>query len=394
MDSKPVILIVTGYYSPGFKAGGVLRNIINTVDNLCEKFDFRIITRDRDLGDDSPYPNIQPATWAPVGNAQVFYLPPELEQMASLNRLLSETPYDVLFLSSYFDPLTIRVLMNRKLRGINHPRVIVAPFGEFANASLTQKYAKKLAFMLFAKVVRLYADVTWRVSSTYEAADLIRVLGVSTDAIAVTGDLPTIGYIPECESQPHTLSDLERGGLRVVFLSRIAREKNLDYALRVLEKVRANVVFDIYGPAENASYWEECKRIAARLPSNISVNYKGHVNPDQVIPVFSQYDLFLFPTGGEAYGNVIAESLIAGTPVLISTETPWRTLQSDSLGWDLDLAQPEEFVRVIDEFAEIGNERRKDQRATVIRNIRTRLFDAEVMDSNVRLFASRLGKVQ
>jgi glycosyltransferase involved in cell wall biosynthesis len=392
MDCKPVILIITGYYSPGFKAGGVLRNIINTVDNLHEQFDFRIITRDHDLGDDSAFPDIQPAAWLPVGNAQVYYLPPEAERMASLNRLLRDTPHDLLYLSSYFDPLTIRVLLNRRLRGIRHPRAIVAPFGEFASASLTQKYPKKLAFMQFAKIARLYADVTWRVSSVYEAEDLIRVLGVGKDSIAVTGDLPTRGFLPECENQSLVATTSEHEGLRVIFLSRIAREKNLDYALKVLEKVSAKIVFDIYGPAENAAYWEECKKIVARLPGNVVADYKGNVNPDQVIRVFSQYDLFLFPTGGEAYGNVIAESLIAGTPVLVSTQTPWRGLQSDGLGWDLDLDRPDEFIRVIDEFSALSADRRRDDRATVMRNIRTRLFDAEVLASNMRLFANHLDK--
>ncbi|MDP2851927.1 MAG: glycosyltransferase [Gallionella sp.] len=393
MTHKPVILVVTGYYSPGFKAGGVLRNIINTVDNLCDQFEFRIITRDRDLGDEMAFPDIQPEVWLPVGNATVYYLSPEVEHFGRLGRLLADTPHDLLFLSSYFDPLTIRTLLNRRLRGLRHPRAIVAPFGEFAGASLTQKYAKKLAYILFAKIVGLYRDVTWRVSSSYEAEDLIRVLGVGPDSIAVTGDLPTRSFLPEHENQSTSGSRPEGDGLRVIFLSRIAREKNLDYALKVLKKVSAKIYFDIYGPAENVAYWDECKRIIAGMPANIVVSYKGKVSPDEVVRIFAQYDLFLFPTGGEAYGNVIAESLIAGTPVLISTETPWRSLRSDGLGWDLDLDEPDRFVRVIDELSGLSHQRRMEDRVTVMRNIKTRLFDAEVLASNKRLFESHLNQI-
>jgi glycosyltransferase involved in cell wall biosynthesis len=393
MVSKPVILIITGYYSPGFKAGGVLRNIMNTVDNLCDRFDFRIITRDRDLGDDVAFPGILPQVWLPVGNAQVYYLPPEAEYLTELRRLLRDTLHDLLYLSSYFDPLTIRTLMNRRLCGIRHPRVIVAPFGEFASASLTQKYPKKATFMLFAKALRLYADITWRVSSSYEAADLMRILGVRPSSIVVTGDLPTRDFLPKSDDHPRCESKEESGGLRVVFLSRIAREKNLDYALRVLKMAKARIQFDIYGPAENVAYWDECQRVAASLPANVTVSYKGNVSPDQVVQVFSRYDLFLFPTGGEAYGNVIAESLIAGTPVLISTETPWRNLEGDGLGWDLDLDRPDEFVRKIDELSELNVEQRMAGRASVKQNIRGRLFDAEVLASNVRLFESHLERL-
>lgn len=369
-----------------------MRNIINTVDNLCDRFEFRIITRDRDLGDETAFPGIQPEVWLPVGNATVYYLPPGAERLGRLGRLLADTPHDLLFLSSYFDPLTIRTLLNRKLRGLRHPRVIVAPFGEFADASLTQKYAKKLAFIVFAKIVGLYRDVTWRVSSNYEAEDLIRVLGVGSDSIAITGDLPTKGLLPERAGQSTSGTRPECDGLRVIFLSRIAREKNLDYALNVLKKVSAKIYFDIYGPAENVAYWDGCKKIIAGLSANIVVNYKGKVSPDEVVRIFAQYDLFLFPTGGEAYGNVIAESLIAGTPVLISTETPWRRLRPDGLGWDLDLGKPDEFVRVLEEFSSLSRERRMEDRETVLRNISTRLFDSEVLASNQRLFESHIGK--
>ena len=392
MNHKPVILVVTGYYSPGFKAGGVLRNILNTVDNLCDQFEFRIITRDRDLGDEMAFPDIQSEVWLPVGNATVYYLSSEAESLGRLGRLFADTPHDLLFLSSYFDPLTIRTLVNRRLRGRRQPRAIVAPFGEFAGASLTQKYAKKLAFIIFAKIAGLYRDVTWRVSSSYEAEDLIRVLGVSPDSIAVTGDLPTKCHWPEHANQSTSGSRPECDGLRVIFLSRIAREKNLDYALKLLNKVNAKIYFDIYGPAENVAYWDECKKIAAGLPANIVVSYKGKVSPDEVVRTFAQYDLFLFPTGGEAYGNVIAESLIAGTPVLISTETPWRRLRPDRLGWDLDLGEPDEFVRVIEEFSSLSPGTRIEDRATVLQNISSRLFDPEVLASNQRLFESHLGE--
>ena len=385
MSQKPVILVVTGHYLPGYKAGGVLRNLVNTVDNLSDRFDFKIITRDRDLGDVAAYKGVQAAQWLKVGNASVYYLSPELECLMQLNQLLDATPHDLIYLSSYFDPLTVRVLFSHKLRGIRKPQIIVAPFGEFAAASLMQKYPKKLIYMMIAKLMKLYADVIWRVSSEYEAADLVKVLGVPLKSIAITGDLPPKSSLPI----PHPLTDgciLEGDCLRVVFLSRIAREKNLDYALNILKKVRAEIIFDIYGPAENNDYWEECQRIGSELPPNVIMSYKGIVTPDQVIRVFAQYDLFLFPTGGEAYGNVIAESLAAGTPVLVSTETPWRNLMRDGLGWDLNLDDPSAFVSTIENYAALGRKLRQGGRLSVAENVRSRLFDPEVLASNLRLF--------
>ncbi len=47
-----------GNYLPGYKSGGIQRVTINTVDHLCDEFEFRIVTRDRDLGVEQPYPDI------------------------------------------------------------------------------------------------------------------------------------------------------------------------------------------------------------------------------------------------------------------------------------------------------------------------------------------------
>ena len=45
---KPVILAFIGNYLPGYKAWGILRTVVNTLDHLCDEFEFWIVTRDRD----------------------------------------------------------------------------------------------------------------------------------------------------------------------------------------------------------------------------------------------------------------------------------------------------------------------------------------------------------
>jgi glycosyltransferase involved in cell wall biosynthesis len=387
--SKPIILIITGHYLPGYKAGGVLRNILNTVDNLCDEFEFKIITRDRDLGDNFSFPSARINEWQKVGNASVYYLSPRSESINCLYNLIETTQHHLIYLTSYFDPLTIKVLLNRKFRRSIFKPVIVAPFGEFAAASFEQKYIKKIAYIQVATLWGLYKNVTWRVSSDYEANDVKRVLKVNADSIHITGDLP-IKNIPEVQVDQTLKSFGKSDGLKIVFLSRIAREKNLDFALRILAKVGAPVCFDIYGPAENRDYWDECQALIAKLPANVKVRYLGSVNPDQILQVFSQYDLFLFPSGGEAYGNVIAEALTAGTPVLISTETPWRNLQVDGLGWDISLEKFDAFVEVIESFSLLTDQQRTEIRSAAKIKILERLFDPEVLESNRQLFSKQL----
>ena len=44
---------------------------------------------------------------------------------------------------------------------------------------------------------------------------------------------------------------------------------------------------------------------------------------NQVISTFGLYDAFVFPTLGENFGHVIAESLASSCPVICSDQTPW-----------------------------------------------------------------------
>ena len=386
---KPTILTFIGYYLPGNKSGGILRTIINTVDHLCEEFEFMMVTRDRDLRDDKPYDDIKINQWQKVGNAMVYYLTPQSKTKKDILNLIVSTPHDLLYLNSFFDPFTIKVLLNRKFNRATFKPVIVAPWGEFAWASLKQKYIKKFIFMQLARMIGLYKNVTWRASSEFEKMDIIKVMKINSDAIHITGDFPiknNSDVAPESTLKPST----DREGLKIVFLSRISREKNLDYALKVLKKVNALINFDIYGPAENESYWKECQELIDQLPDNVIVNYLGSVKANQVVSVFSRYDLFLFPTGGEAYGHVIAESLTAGTPVLISTKTPWRNLQADKLGWDIDLAQMDSFAEVIESLALLNDNDLMKMRIEVKAKILERLFDPEVLETNRQLFKRQL----
>jgi glycosyltransferase involved in cell wall biosynthesis len=383
--NKPIILTFVGHYLPSNKASGILRVLVNTVDHLCNEFEFKIITRDRDLEDSRPHPGIAVDQWQQVGNAMVYYLAPESSTLKNIFSLVTGTPHDVLYLNSFFDPLTVKVLLNRKLHGTTFKPVIVVPHGEFGWASLKQKFMKKYVFIQLARLTGLYENTTWRVSSEFEIMDILKYMKIKPGAFNITRDLPAKNAEDFATDSPVPKAP-RHDGFSVVFLSRIAPEKNLDYALKVLSKVRARVTFDIYGPDEVQSYWKKCQELIGQLPANVTVNYFGSVRPDQVVKTFSLYDLFLLPTGGENYGQVIAECLTAGTPVLISTETPWRNLEPDGLGWDVDLARMDTFVEILEREASLGRDERMKKRTEIKARIKMRLLDPAMLGENRQLF--------
>jgi len=384
--NRKIILVLIGHYLPGYKAGGPVRSISNMVDHLGEEHEFRIITCDRDLGNSESYPCIKPNDWQPVGDAIVYYLTPRSCTIRNIAKTILNTPYDVLHLNGFFDPIfTIRVLLARRLGFLPKKPVIVAPRGDFEEGSLKLKYLKKFAYIQIAKVLGLYKNVTWHATNELEALDILRLMNPEPNPIHIAYNVPAkIRLNGPSDLIVHKVSDSE--GLRIVFLSRLSREKNLDYALRVLSKVSSGVIFDIYGPAEDITYWKECQKLIAQLPSNVIVNYFGLIHHEQVVNVFSRYDLFFFPTSGENYGHVIEESLVAGTPILTSTATPWRNLQAEGLGWDIDLTQMASFVEIIDKLKPLSNEERLKKQAIIKTRVNERLQNSYVLEANRQLF--------
>ncbi|NMM30632.1 MAG: glycosyltransferase [Cellulomonas sp.] len=133
----------------------------------------------------------------------------------------------------------------------------------------------------------------------------------------------TVIQIDSHGDEPRQMIAASQQRPRFVSISRICENKNLRLALQALNLVASELDFDIYGPIEDKKYWASCQRLVDKSPENVRVNYRGLLRSDQVQEAFAQYDGFIFPTLGENFGHVIAESLSAGCPVMCSQQTPW-----------------------------------------------------------------------
>lgn len=345
------ILTFVDYYLPGYKGGGPMRTLSNAASHFEGELCFKIVTLDRDFGDSEPYPGVETGIWNTVGDAEALYLPPGGRSFQTLRRLIASTDHDVLYLNSFFSPnFTIKVLVLRRLGLIPKVPVVLAPRGELAPGALALKsgsrldFLKKRLYLLFAKALGFYEDVYWQASSEHEAEHIRRQFGRAGGRIIIAPDVP---ISLRKAQEPLQKSKKPSGQLRIVFLSRISRKKNLSEALKMLAGLRGDVEFHVYGPQEDPRYWRECVRLSEKLPPNIRVTYEGVVVQERVIEVLAGHDLFLLPTMDENFGHVILEALIAGCPVLISDQTPWNKLQTKGAGWTISLDYPQEFRSVM-----------------------------------------------
>lgn len=383
------ILVFIGHYLPGYKSGGPIRSISNVVQALGDEIQFRIVTSDRDFLDEAPYPGITADTWIQMGKALVYYTSPRKRGIFSWADLIRTTPHDVLYLNSLFDPVyTLLPLLCRKFLDVPMKPVVVAPRGELSPGALGLKWWKKRSFLAIAKITRLYWNVQWH-ASTEDEARLIRREFRVEDKVITARNLPVMAN----SSPPTNSGDNWTGPLRIVFLSRLSRKKNLDYALSVLSCCHMQIQFDIWGTLEDADYWKECQAIIQAMPLNVQVRYHGAADHDKVPQIIAKYDLFFLPTLGENYGHVIAEALTAGTPVLLSDATPWRNLNSDGVGWDLPLdAGKEIFLKAIQEAGEKVAVERANWRRRVSEYALKHLGDPALLEANRLVFLQALSR--
>lgn len=133
--------------------------------------------------------------------------------------------------------------------------------------------------------------------------------------VMVLPNMKEINYIPQ-------KSFNEGHDKRFVFLSRVMREKGVDYIIEaskmLIESGVDSFSVDIYGRLD--SKYKEI--LVQKLKSISNVQYKGFLMLDEKrgYDILSTYDAMLFPTywHGEGFPGILIDAFIAGIPVIAS----------------------------------------------------------------------------
>lgn len=344
---KGRILILMGRYLPGYKDGGPVRSIKNLTDYLGNEYEFQILTCDRDHGDLVAYPNIEVNQWNKIGKARVYYVPPKGFTFRTIEKLCKQA--DLLYVCGCFNDYAINALLLKRLGKIKIP-VVVAAMGLFSPMEFRLKYRKKKLFVLTFNYLGMFKNIYWSATSKMEVSEISQQVNAKPEQFFIAEDLPRMVDNARIEKRKKV------GFLEVVWISRIARKKNLLEAIEILKHAEGNIKFTIYGSIFCEDYWQECKNALDQLPSNITWEYKGSVDSEKVVQVLQKYHVFLFPTFGENYGHVIQEALSAGCACILSDQTPWKHLEEYGVGYTLDLKNRDSFVEAINSYVVIDQE--------------------------------------
>lgn len=102
-------------------------------------------------------------------------------------------------------------------------------------------------------------------------------------------------------------------GKRVITVTRLAPEKNLEFGLRVISKVQRVVDFEYFVVGEGSER-KKLEELAEKL--NVRVKFLGKVKREKLAELYSSSSIFFLPSKYETFGLVFAEAMACGLPVV------------------------------------------------------------------------------
>lgn len=115
---------------------------------------------------------------------------------------------------------------------------------------------------------------------------------------------------------------------KFVFLGRLIPSKGLDYAIESFKLLGTDkFIFDIIGDGPMMESLKEKVRIMGLTKS---IKFLGQIDsPEKFLP---QYDVFIFPSLWESFGNVVLEAMASGLPILgFKSQPPQTVLPTNEL---------------------------------------------------------------
>ncbi len=114
-------------------------------------------------------------------------------------------------------------------------------------------------------------------------------------------------------------------GVRLLFVGRVSKEKDLDILVQAFgnlrrEKVPVQLSIVGHGPYSAT--------LAKIMPEAC---YTGYLNGTELAKAYASSDIFVFPSTTDTFGNVIIEAQAAGLPVIVSDVGGPRELVSDGV---------------------------------------------------------------
>ena len=188
------------------------------------------------------------------------------------------------------------------------PKVVYIPRGELSTASISNNVTHKQAYLFILRIIIKLISVKWVATSISESNFINKRFGKADISICPNlMDLDNLKPLKLFSS----IKDL-------VSIGRIEKKKNQLWLSKLNKEI------DIIGPTPRE------KEYVDLVINSVNLHVFGGKDPDEMTKVYRDYKVNLLPTLNENFGHVIVESILSGTPVIVSENTPWTDFINDN----------------------------------------------------------------
>ena len=286
---------------------------------------------------------ITPNTTKLVDGAEVTYFKRITKDHSHLSPALLKAlwqnagQYNVIHIHAWWNLVSVLSALVAQLKGVP---VVVSPRGTLSDYSFDYKNSllKKLFHSWLGRPLLNRSLI--HATSAAEQQSLQQIITPRQ-----IFDIPNFVNIASSPKTKITDSPV----LKLLFFSRIDEKKGLDILLHALALLKIRYHLTIAGNGDD-NYISFLKNIAHYNNTERHINWIGF-QQDNKFEVLAGHDLMILPSHNENFGNVVIESLSAGTPVLISEGVGLTNyVTKNNLGW-VCRTNPQSVADVINDVA-------------------------------------------
>lgn len=186
------------------------------------------------------------------------------------------------------------------------------------------------------------------ISPSRAMADALRGYGVRTPIEVLPTGLDARRFVAGDRVRFRAKHGIPADRPVVLFVGRIAHEKNIDFLLGMLPDLRRQVPDVLFVLAGEGPAAEHCRRRVTELALEPAVKFIGNMDRDtELLDCYAAADLFTFASRTETQGLVLLEALAQGTPVVSTAVMGTAEVLANAGGAVVVPEMPAAFVAVI-----------------------------------------------
>jgi glycosyltransferase involved in cell wall biosynthesis len=198
-------------------------------------------------------------------------------------------------------------------------------------ALIRQRKPHKWGFYRCLTFPALRRAIAIHCTSDTEAAGVRDVLGQDTRILLVPNGIDSRDFqVAPCPDGPD---------LRLSFLGHVQQEKGINAFIQAWLQVRgAHDKLVVAGRSVDGDYFQAFQALLAK--ANGAIEYRGYLQRHEVMDLLADSHFLVLPSGlepsggmRENFGNVVAEAMAAGRPVLVARGLAWDHLPTLNAGW-------------------------------------------------------------